>query len=141
MNRDIFSCYRIILTLISIMVFSGCASMTSKPTSVNCPTVDTSSFQGPVNGTWKGIVMHTAEVSGEFSITIALDGKITGTYSGSISGIFNGCIDNKGNIQASGTVSEGVIAWIGRADKTNGKLSARGTWVFGTGDGIWSGQE
>jgi len=98
-------------------------------------------MKGTIKGTWEGMVMHAAEVSGDFSVTIAKDGTITGTYTGTISGTIRGCVDEKGNIQASGTVSEGVIAWIGVIKKSSGKLSAKGTWIFGSGSGTWQGQE
>ncbi|MCJ7772867.1 MAG: hypothetical protein MUP22_07010 [Desulfobacterales bacterium] len=139
MNRDIFSNVHIVLILISIMTFSGCASMTPKPTPVNCPALDDSSMQGTIKGTWKGIALNAAEISGEFEITVAPDGKITGNYTGSVSGNISGCIDYTGNIQASGTGSSGIITWLGRMDESSGKLAARGTWFFGSGDGTWSG--
>lgn len=92
-------------------------------------------YQGTLSGDWHGEVMGVP-VRGTFSISIAADGTVSGTYSGFESGTIFGTVSSSGYINAKG--SAGISDWSGQLNSSGGRLSGNGTWSGYGGGGLWS---
>jgi hypothetical protein len=75
-------------------------------------------------------------VSGTFSISIAADGTVSGSFSGFESGAITGTVSDSGEINAKG--SAGFSNWNGQLNSSGGRLSGNGTWTGYGGGGLWS---
>jgi hypothetical protein len=92
-------------------------------------------YQGILSGDWHGEVMGVP-VRGTFSISIAADGTLSGSFSGYESGTISGMVSSSGNINAKG--SAGISEWRGQINFSEGYLSGNGTWKGYGGGGSWS---
>ena len=94
-------------------------------------------FQGQFPGNWSGtcptLYIGGTPVGGSFTMNIAADGTVSGSYSGSgESGQISGTVSTSGSLSAQGTGSGG-ISWGG----TFGTLTGAGTGLR-RGSGSWT---
>ncbi len=130
-SRLIKNIYMIILFVLLINNYALAAS----PNSPGASRI-ASAYQGTLAGDWSGEVMGNA-INGTFTIKIAADGTVLGTFSGITSGTISGNINASGEINAKG--SAGFSEWSGQVKSTDGHLSGSGTWTGYGGSGSWAG--
>ncbi len=92
-------------------------------------------YKGTLSGEWHGDV-YGVSVRGTFSISIAADGTVSGSFSGFESGTIFGTVSDSGNISAKG--SAGFSDWSGQLNFSGGRLSGNGSWTGYGGNGLWS---
>ena len=101
-------------------------------------SVNTEGFEGAMSGTWSGSC-EDGGVGGTFSIVVARDGSVTGTYEGGASGTISGAVTANGSFDASANGSAGSCTWSGSMSLAGGALSGSGSWSCATCSGVWAG--
>lgn len=97
-------------------------------------------FQGTITGGWSGLCYGAVTVSGSFSLVIAADGSVSGTYSGDAAGTIVGQVSSSGAYTAGSGGGSGGASWTGTFSKSGTTLSASGQWSSPPDcGGGWSG--
>jgi hypothetical protein len=100
----------------------------------NSKDINTAKYQGTISGEWSGKAI--VRVDGTFSVTIAANGTVSGTFSGFFkSGTITGTVSSSGELLAH--VSSD-IEFTGQLSVEDGRLSGSGTWESLVGEtGSW----
>ncbi|MDE3246150.1 MAG: hypothetical protein KGN80_08690, partial [Acidobacteriota bacterium] len=96
-------------------------------------------YQGTITGGWSGLCYSAVTVSGTFTLVIAADGSVTGTYSGDAAGTIVGQVSTSGTYTAGSGGGSGGTSWTGTFTKSGTTLSASGQWSSPDCGGGWSG--
>jgi len=119
--------------IILFLLFSNLFAADAQNTA-NCKDKNTAKYQGTISGEWSGKAI--VRVDGTFSVTIAANGTVSGTFSGFFkSGTITGTVRSSGELHAH--VSSD-IEFTGQLSVENGRLSGSGTWECLIGEtGSW----